>query len=137
MKMLDGNTAALSLHEAEQGARHKSYDSHIKEAESLLKEWVRDGETIGKPKQFSKLDSFILADMITDEPWQYGLDNEFVANLITSRFASDCDGYIIERTKHIGDSAYEAWLTTPEASNALDDIVEYLEEYEREEYENA
>lgn len=128
MKMPDGNTSALSIHEAEQDKRQRSYDSHIKEAETLLKEWVLDGETIGKPKRFEKLSPFLLADMITDDPYQYGLDNEFIGNLITGRFASDFDGYVIERIGFIGGAAYEAWLTTPEASSALDDIVEWLEE---------
>lgn len=131
MKMLDGNTAALSAHESEQDARQKSYDRLLPKAELLLRAWVRDGEMI--PKQFNKLSPFILADMITDDPYQYGLDNELVANLIVDHYQARDS--VRDDVKRLGDNAYDAWLRTPEASNALDDIVDYLEECEREEYE--
>jgi len=128
MKMLDGNSAALSQHEALQDARQKTGDRLLPKAEALLREWVRDGEKA--PNQFRKLSPFILADMITDDPYQYGLDNELVANLIVDHYMAKDS--VCDDVKRLGDNAYDAWLRTPEASNALDDIVEYLEECARE-----
>ena len=129
-KMPDGNSAALSIHEAEQDKRQRSYDSHIKETETLLKEWVRDGETIGKPREFEKLSTFILADMITDDPYRYGLDNEFVANLLTQQYR--LEDYMQEAIKRVGDNTYDMWLTTQEADDWKERIVSYLEECARE-----
>lgn len=130
MKMPDGNTAALSAHEAHEDARQKSYDLHEKEAESLLREWVRDGETIGKPREFEKLSTFILADMITDDPYRYGLDNEFVANLLTQQYR--LDDYMQEALERVRNNVWEAWKATPEADDWLNRIVDYLEECARE-----
>lgn len=130
MKMPDGNSSALSAHEAHADARQKSYDRHEKEAESLLREWVRDGETIGKPREFEKLSTFILADMITDDPYRYGLDNEFIANLLTQQYR--LEDYMQEAIKRVGDNAFDAWLATPEADDWKERIVSYLEECARE-----
>lgn len=130
MKMLDGNTAALSAHEAHEDSRQKSYDRHEKEAESLLREWVRDGETIGKPREFEKLSVFVLADMITDDPYRYGLDNEFVGNLLTQQYR--LEDYMQEAIKRVGDNTYAAWRATPEADDWKERIVSYLEECARE-----
>lgn len=133
--MEDGNTAALTQHEAEQDKRQRSYDSLLPKAEALLREWVRDGETIGKPKQFELLSCFILADRITDDSYSAGIDEEFIANLITAGY--DLRDRMEDDIKRLGDNAYDAWLSTPEASGYLEDIVSYLEECEREEYEDA
>lgn len=126
----DSNTAALSQYVAEQDKRQRSYDALEPKAKALLREWVRDGETIGKPKSFDKLSPFLLADRITDDPYQYGLDNEFVANMIVDNY--DSRDSRREDAKRLGDNAYDMWLTTPEASSALEDVVTYLEECERE-----
>ena len=130
MKMPDGNSAALSIHEAEQDKRQRSYDSLLPKAEAYLREWVRDGETIGKPREFEKLSTFILADMITDDPYRYGLDNEFVANLLTQQYR--LEDYMQEAIKRVGDNTYDIWLTTPEADDWKERIVSYLEECARE-----
>ncbi len=62
----DSNTAALSQYEAEQDKRQRSYDALEPKAKALLREWVRDGETIGKPVRFagSGFSPFVLADFI-------------------------------------------------------------------------
>jgi hypothetical protein len=124
----DGNLAALTAHENEKYQRQKSFDALLPKAEALLREWVRDGETA--PSQFKNLSPFLLADRITDDPYQYGLDNELVANLIVAGY--NLQDRMAEDIKRLGDNAYDAWLLTPEASDALEDIVTYLEECERE-----
>ena len=122
----DRNTAELRAHESRQDARQQSYDALLPEAENYLRDWVRFGDTIGKPKQFEKLSPFLLADMITEEPDRYGVDAEFIVNAIcagnwvTDELKASCD--------RIGDRAFEVWRLTDSAEDAIQDIVSWLEQ---------
>ena len=130
MKMLDGNSVVLSQHEALQDERQRSYDALEPKAKTLLREWVRDGETIGKPVRFagSGFSPFVLADFIVDDPEMFGLrDAEFIAGVISANYL-----YAVGFAQGTADRAYDMWLTTPEASNALEDVISYLEQCELE-----
>ena len=131
----DSNTAALSQYEAEQDKRQRSYDALEPKAKALLREWVRDGETIGKPVRFagSGFSPFVLADFIVDDPEMFGLrDAEFIAGVISANYL-----YAVGFAQGTADRAYDMWLTTPEASSALEDVVTYLEECEREDNDES
>ena len=132
----DSNTAALSQYETEQDKRQRSYDALEPKAKALLREWVRDGETIGKPKSFDKLSPFLLADRITDDAYGSGFDEELVCNLITAA-PSMLSDWCAETLKRVGDNAYDMWLTTPEASSALEDVISYLEQCELEDNDES
>ena len=131
----DSNTAALSQYETEQDKRQRSYDALEPKAKALLREWVRDGETIGKPVRFagSGFSPFVLADFIVDDPEMFGLrDAEFIAGVISANYL-----YAVGFAQGTADRAYDMWLTTPEASSALEDVVTYLEECEREDNDES
>ena len=131
----DSNTAALSQYEAEQDKRQRSYDALEPKAKALLREWVRDGETIGKPVRFagSGFSPFVLADFIVDDPEMFGLrDAEFIAGVISANYL-----YAVGFAQGTADRAYDMWLTTPEASSALEDVVTYLEECEWEDNDES
>lgn len=130
MKMLDSNSQALSAYESEQSARQQSFESLLPQAESLLKEWVLDGETIGKPKQLAKLDAFVLADIVYENPESYGVDSEFWATAFGLYRQDEAINFACRQIQNVKQRAYAAWLTTPEASNALEEIVQYLEQCE-------